>query len=217
MNVHVVKISYISMLASMGRKVARNFELQIFCFYVISFRIFTSLHFYNWFHQARVYTTYSRQRYLKSFTLRYFIGEHRKCILKPFNCVISTMFFREHVDSNGNIFLCLWFRTSVIYINNCPTRRNTKQFIFYSASSLYIFRVSTTPITMSTQNCNYSLRYWSYFLCSYLPQKWSSLITLAGGSCTKKYDQYQRLYLQFCVLLMMGVVDTRNMQNELAE
>jgi len=32
-----------------------------------------------------------------------------------------------------------------------------------------------------------------------------------GGSCTKKYDQYRRLYLQFCVLLMMGVVDTRNM------
>jgi len=25
------------------------------------------------------------------------------------------------------------------------------------------------------------------------------------------YDQYRRLYLQFCVLLMMGVVDTRNM------
>jgi len=38
----------------------------------------------------------------------------------------------------------------------------------------------------------------------------SSLATLEGGSCTKKYDQYRRLYLQFCVLLMMGVVDTRN-------
>ena len=32
-----------------------------------------------------------------------------------------------------------------------------------------------------------------------------------------KYDQYRRLQLQFCVLLMMGVVDTRNMQGELAE
>jgi len=32
-----------------------------------------------------------------------------------------------------------------------------------------MFRVSTTPIIRSTQNCNYSLRYWSYFLCSYLP------------------------------------------------
>ena len=30
--------------------------------------------------------------------------------------------------------------------------------VYYSASSLNMFRVSTTPI-MSTQNCNYSLRY----------------------------------------------------------
>jgi len=58
--------------------------------------------------------------------------------------------------------LCLWFRASLIYINNCPTRCNTKQSIYYSASSLYMYRVSTTPIIGSTQNCNYSLRYWSY-------------------------------------------------------
>ena len=73
--------------------------------------------------------------------------------------------------------LCLWFRASLIYINNCPTRCNTKQSIYYSASSLYMFRVSTTPI-MSTQNCTYSLRYWSYFL-------FSNLATLEGGICTK--------------------------------
>jgi len=54
--------------------------------------------------------------------------------------------------------LCLWFRASPIYINNCPTRCNTKQSIYYSASSLYMFRVSITTI-ISTQNCNYSLRY----------------------------------------------------------
>jgi len=84
-------------------------------------------------------------------------------------------------------FLRLWFRASLIYIITCPTRRNTKQSIYYSASSLYMFRVSTTPITMSTQNCNYSLRYWSYFLCSYLPPTWPSfLATLGkgGGDCT---------------------------------
>ena len=39
--------------------------------------------------------------------------------------------------------LCIWFRPSLIYINNCPTRCNTKQSIYYSASSLYMFRVST--------------------------------------------------------------------------
>jgi len=52
--------------------------------------------------------------------------------------------------------LCLWFRASLIYINNCPTRCNTKQSIYYSASSLYMFRVSTTPIIRITQNYNYS-------------------------------------------------------------
>ena len=57
--------------------------------------------------------------------------------------------------------LCLWFCASLICINNCPTIHNTKQSIYYSASSLYMFRVSTTPIIKSTQNCNYSLRYWS--------------------------------------------------------
>jgi len=68
-----------------------------------------------------------------------------------------------------------------LYIINCPTRRNKKQSIYYSASSLYMFRVSTTPIIRSTKNCNYSLRYWSYILCSYLPPKWPSLVTLEGG------------------------------------
>ena len=58
---------------------------------------------------------------------------------------------------------------SHIYINICPTRCNTKQSIYYSASPLYVFRVSTTPTIRSTQNCNYSLWYWSYFLC-YLGQ-----------------------------------------------
>ena len=55
--------------------------------------------------------------------------------------------------------LCLWFSASLIYINNCLTRRNTKQSIYYSTSSLYMFRVSNTPIIRNTQNCNYSLRY----------------------------------------------------------
>jgi len=54
--------------------------------------------------------------------------------------------------------LCLWFRASLICINNCQKRCNTKQSIYYSASSLYMFRVSTTPISGITQNCNYSLR-----------------------------------------------------------
>jgi len=45
-------------------------------------------------------------------------------------------------------FLCLRFRASLIYINNCP-KCNTKQSIYYSASSLYMFWVPTTPIIWS--------------------------------------------------------------------
>jgi hypothetical protein len=41
-----------------------------------------------------------------------------------------------------------------LHINNCPTKCNTKQSIYYSANSLSMFQVSTTPIIRSTQNCN---------------------------------------------------------------
>jgi len=63
------------------------------------------------------------------------------------------------LKSQSSGFLYLRFRASLIYINNCPTTRNKKQSIHYSASSLYMLRVSTTPIIRSKQNCNYSLRY----------------------------------------------------------
>jgi len=53
-----------------------------------------------------------------------------------------------------------YYKQTTEYINNCPTRYNTKQSIYYSASALYMFRVSATLIIRSTQNCNYSLRYW---------------------------------------------------------
>ena len=94
---------------------------------------------------------------------------------------------RQCVRDDSLNFSCLWFRASLIYINNCPTRCNTKQSIYYPASSLYMFRVSTTPVIRNTQNCNYSLRYYS------LQRGQASLATLEGGSCTKKIDQYRRL------------------------
>jgi hypothetical protein len=67
-------------------------------------------------------------------------------------------------------------------------RCNTKQSIYYYASSLYVFRVSTTPIIRSTQNCNYSLRYWSYFLCSYLLPTWSLWWEIDMIWCDMIYD-----------------------------
>jgi len=45
-----------------------------------------------------------------------------------------------------------------------------------------MFRVSTTPIIRSTQNCNYSLRYCA---ATSLQRGLASLATLEGGSCTK--------------------------------
>jgi len=48
-------------------------------------------------------------------------------------------------------------------------------------------------------------------LCSYLPPMWPS------WPCQREVAaQYWRLQLQFCVLLMMDVVDTQNMYSELA-
>jgi len=58
----------------------------------------------------------------------------------------------------------------------------------------FTFQVSTTTIIKSTQNCNYSIRYWSYFLCSYLPPSWPGLATLEGGSCTVPEAVFTVLY-----------------------
>jgi len=102
--------------------------------------------------------------------------------------ILAAQFHLQHELLLGNklrFFLYLWFCASLIYINNCPTRCDTKQSIYYSASSLYTFRVSTTPIIKSTQNCNYSLRYWSFFCAATSLQRGQdSLTTLEGGSHT---------------------------------
>ena len=87
------------------------------------------------------------------------------------------------------------------YINNCPTRCNTKQSIYYSASSRYIFRVSTTSIISSTQNCHYSLQ-----------RGQASLATLEGGSCSTEGCSYSFVYCCCCVWLTPETCRV-NMQN----
>ena len=60
-------------------------------------------------------------------------------------------------------------------------------YLLFCKFSLYVSGVNHIhhqEYTRSTQNCNYSLRYWSYILCSYLLPTWPSLATLEGGSCT---------------------------------
>jgi len=93
---------------------------------------------------------------------------------------VKTIFTRVIETMKGWLAL----KIKLFYINNCPTRCNTNRSIYYSVSSLYLFRVPTTPIIRNTPNWNYSLRYLSYFLCSYLPPTWPRLATLEGSSCT---------------------------------
>ena len=49
------------------------------------------------------------------------------------------------------VSLCSWFLASQVYINKCPTRCNNMQSVFYfTARSLYMFRVPSAPIIRST-------------------------------------------------------------------
>ena len=114
---------------------------------------------------------------------------------------ISCVQLRPRSDVSFRMIM-KWCYFIKVYINKCLTRCNTKQSTFYSASSLYMFRVSTTPIIRSTQNCNYSLRY--------LPPTWPSWPRWRAVAA-QKTCQYRRLQLHLCVFLMMGVVDARNM------
>jgi len=57
--------------------------------------------------------------------------------------------------------------------------------VYCCASSLYMFRVSTTPIIRSTRNCNYSLLNWSRCAVQLPP---SNVATLELGSCTKNIN-----------------------------
>ena len=104
-------------------------------------------------------------------------------------CSVRNMYSDwQNIAFSSSKSRCLSITNQVnkICINNCPTRCNTKQSIYYSASSLYMYRVSTTPISRSTHNSNYSLRYWSCFFVQLPPSSVAKLGTLEGGSCTKK-------------------------------
>ena len=77
--------------------------------------------------------------------------------------------------------------------------------IYFTAKSLYMFRVSIAPIIRSTKNCNCSLRYRSYCETVFHSQ------TVKLWNTVSQYDLYRRLRLQFLVLLMIGAVETRNL------
>ena len=51
----------------------------------------------------------------------------RKIVKSAWNLCLSEYYIKH------KCILCLWFRASLFYINNCPKRCNTKQSIYYSA------------------------------------------------------------------------------------
>ena len=73
------------------------------------------------------------------------IADKHKDMATQCSLVYKDFKFELPVGNKLALILFLWFRASLIYINNCPRRCNTKQSIYYSASSLYMFRVSTNP------------------------------------------------------------------------
>ena len=85
----------------------------------------------------------------------------------------------------------------------------------FIAKSLYMFRVSIAPIIRCTWNCNCSFWYRSYHVSGQQPS--ASVASVwpirhaSGKLLLWNYELYQKLQLQFYVLLMMGVIDTRNM------
>jgi len=121
------------------------------------------------------------------------------------------------------VLLCLWIHAPLTYINNCPTRCNTKQSIYYSASTLYMFYVYGSVYRWSiliivqrdaTQSNLFIILqvHSTCFGCQTHPSSGvhktvttasstvrlppsnvANLAMLEGGSCTKKYDQYHRL------------------------
>ena len=69
-----------------------------------------------------------------------------------------------------------------------------------------MFRVSTTPIIRSTQNCNYSLRH-----CAVTSlQRRQAWPRWREVHAQKVRPIPEAVVTVLCILLMMGVVDTRN-------
>ena len=132
---------------------------------------------------------YSWNRYLhpsikSSLHYKFILTQHAKChsvhVAAP----------RGHVH-HSKIWR-LWFRESLIYINNCPKRCNTKQSIYCSANSLYMFRVLTTPIIRSTQNCNYSLRFCAATSLQ-RSQAWPRWREVVAKNITTHHQEYTKL------------------------
>jgi len=94
---------------------------------------------------------------------------------------------------------------------NCPTVCNTKQSIYYSANSVYMFRVSTNPSSGVHKNVT-TASGTGHIFCVQLPPSnvAKALATLDGGSCTKILPVPEAVVRVLCTP-DDRLVDTRNM------
>jgi len=77
-------------------------------------------------------------------------------------------------------------------------------YLLFCKFTLHVSGVKHT-ILRNTQNCNYSLQYKSYFLCSYLPPKWPREVA------EQKIWPVPEAVVTVLRTLRIGVVGTRNM------
>ena len=125
--------------------------------------------------------------------------ESTLCILYIYSTNIGTEYFKRGIYSpflssskcslfhNSNVFGSCIIHILYTECAKIKKKSGSKRLIilepYATQSSLSaILQVRSTcfgcqphPIISSTQNCNYILRYWSCFLCSYLPPSWPNL------------------------------------------
>ena len=56
----------------------------------------------------------------------------------------SYVYILSFLADDKSRILCLWFRTSLIYINNCPTRCNTIVYLLFCKFTLHVSGVNHT-------------------------------------------------------------------------
>jgi len=84
-------------------------------------------------------------------------------------------------------------------------------YLLFCKFTLHVSGVKHTHLR-STQNCNYSLRYRSYFLCSYLPPKWPREVAAQKNMTSNGGCSYSFVYSWWWVWLTPETC-TGNLQN----
>ena len=158
---------------------------------------------WNYFHHIRIYF------YLKDFKRKTSRIQHYKstgtflkwaisqCVL--FRLIQFLYGGKVHdvtlcpiVETRGLARLGTGLDITLQYINKIQQDATVCRYLF-TAKLLYMFRASITPIIRSTSGV-------------LIRPRWRKAVEQI-----RWYDLYQKLQLQFYVLLMMGAMDTRNM------